>query len=360
MRRLLPLALGAVILSLNASGDYGWPLVTALVYTGTFGISLYFYFAASLSEKGAWFRLGLLTFAVLVLLDTFATLAVLGAVLLILARVRGSQHTWRTAATALAAFLGLFIYQHVFTWLTGTANSPLGTDDLLIAADYLLHHLDSAWKVLVVPFGAALLEPSRGMSHPWATMTVLALLMWPLHGWFWWRFMKERHDRIAFLAGGLMLYCYGTIAGMLVDRIPSSSFDYLMQPRYVAFYQLQLVALLLMWSRTSPWSGIRNHAVWATAICTLLLCLNGSSAVLAWRYSSSVTSFDQLMVSQIKALADDPAHRPQDCRPEITPCDWPEGKRRRVLEILQSHGLNVFSPEFRARHGYVWPDTAKH
>jgi hypothetical protein len=358
---LLPLGLGAVILSLNAHGDYGWPLVTALVYTGTLGISLYFYFAASLSEKGAWFRLGALTFAVLVLLDTFATLAVLGAVLLILARVPDSQHRWRTAATALAAFLGLFIYQHLFAWFTGTVNSPLGADDLLGAADYMLQNLGSAWKPLVAPFGAALFEPPPGMPYPWMIMGVLALLMWPLHGWFWWRFKSERHNRIAFLAGGLMLYCYGTIAGMLVDRVPSNGFDYLLQPRYVAFYQLQLVALLLMWSRSSSWSGIRHHVAWATTTCGLLLCLNALSAAQAWRSKPYFAHYDQRMVSQIKALADNPADPPEDCLQEINPCRWPESSRRQVLQILESHGLNAFSPEFRARHGYVWQVTnAKH
>lgn len=357
-RTLLPLGLGAVILSLNASADYGWPLVTALVYTGTFGISLYFYFAASLSEKGAWLRLGLLTFLVLVLLDTFATLAVLGAVLLILTRIPGAPRRWHTAATALAVFVGLSIYQHLFAWFTGTVNSPLGVGMLLGAVNNVLDHPDIAWRILVVPFGGALYEPSPHDPHQWLIMGVLALLMWPLHAWFWWRFARERHNRVAFLAGGLMLYCYGTIAGMLVDRIPRYGSDYLLQPRYVAFYQLQLLALLLMWSRSgAPRSGTRHYGAWAGAACVLLLGLNVRAATTAWRLEPFTDRYNQRVVSQIKALAEDPAHPPQDCLAEITPCHWPEASRRQVLEILQEHQLNVFSPEFRARHGYDWQET---
>jgi hypothetical protein len=357
-RALLPLGLGAVILSLNARGDYGWPLVTALVYTGTFGISLYLYFAADLSGKGAWFRLGLLTFTTLVLLDTFATLAVLGAVLLILARIPGSQHRWRTAATALATFMGLEIYQYLFAWFTGTPNSPLGAHQLLDAASYALNHLDVAWQILVVPFGAAFFEPSPHSPYTWLILGLFAVLMWPLHAWFWWRFASERHNRVAFLAAGLMLYCYATIAGMLVDRIPRYGFDYVLQPRYVAFYQLQLLALLLMWSRNGMSRfGVRRYGAWAGAACALLLCLNAASAAVVWVSEPSTGRYNQMVVSQIQALADDPAHPPQDCRPDITPCHWPEKPRQQVLEVLQDHQLNVFSPEFRARHGYDWQEA---
>ncbi|HLW74574.1 MAG TPA: hypothetical protein VKT74_05850 [Gammaproteobacteria bacterium] len=358
-RALLPFGLGAVILSLNAYGDYGWPLVTALVYTGTLGISLYLYFAAGLSERGAWFRLGLLTFAVLVLLDTFATLAVLGGVLLLLARMPSSPHRWRAAAAALAAFLGLFIYQHLFTWLTGTANSPLGVDALLNSGSYLLHHLDSAWKLLIAPFGAALLEPRPQQLHPWEIMAVPAVLVWPLHIWFWWRFVRERHNRVAFVAGGLMLYTYGTVVGMMVSRIPEHDFDYLLQPRYVAFYQLQLVAMLLMWSRMGA-SRLRprDYGVWAAGACTLLLGLNVYSALLAWKVQPYVDKYNQRVAAQMQALAKDPAHPPQGCLPDITPCKWPEAPRRQVIQILQSHQLNAFSAGMRARHAYLWPDPA--
>lgn len=357
-RTLLPLGLGAVILSLNARADYGWPLVTALVYTGTLGISLYFYLAADLSEKGAWLRLGLLTFATLVLLDTFATLAVLGAVLLMLTRVPGSARRWRTAATALATFAGLVIYQRLFTWLTGTANSPLGIRDLLGAANNVVHNLDIAWQIVVVPFGGALFEPPPHHPYAWPILGLLAVLMWPLHVWFWWRFKSERRNRVAFLAGGLMLYCYATIAGMVVDRLPRYGFDYVLQPRYVAFYQLQLLALLLMWSRSGlPRFGARHYPVWVGAACALLLCLNVQTAISAWGFRSDIARYDQQVVSQIQALAADPAHPPEDCLPDITPCRWPEKKRREVLQILQDHQLNVFSPEFRARHGYDWPEV---
>lgn len=356
-RPLLVVMLAAVFLSLNAAGDYNWPQVTTLVYTGTLGICIYFYFAATLSNRGAWLRLAAVSFVLLMLFDTFATLAVLASTLLILVRIPGSSRKRQLFFTALAGIVTLLLYQRLYAWLTGMANTPLQAGSLRTAADYLLQHAGQTWKLLVAPFGAALYAPPLWLHDSWPALTVLAVPMWFLNIWFWWRLSRSRDDRIAFLAGGLMLYSYATVAGMLVDRIPHYGFDYLLEPRYVAFYQLQLMAILLLWSRAAAPNPVPAYFPRTlAAACLVLLALDIYVAELAWRELPYQLKYQQTMVAQINALALDPTVLPPGCLPETLLCRRPLDQRRHLLDILESHQLNVFSADVRRAHGYAWRD----
>lgn len=355
----LPLGFALIMFSLNSTGFFSWPLVITLMSLGTLGGVAYLYFVSGANGSYQWMWIALAASMALVVLDTFGNLMVLASILLLMHRamlngVRKRVDALTSAGAAAAVFVA---YGYFYHRITGVQSSPLTPENLLAAINYIEAHLDGAWKVLVVPFSIVVFEPLGRHDWLWVLLVPLAALMWLGHVWFWKQYFRHHDKRLAFLASGLMLYFYGTVAGMMVDRIPKYGFDYVFQPRYIAFYELQLVALLLMGVTVFPYSAraVRMGSAIVVLMC-MIFVLDIYFGARAWITAPYTHKFDTNMIRQIDQLAADPAVVPQGCLPQITPCRWPLQRRTEVLDVLRSGGFNVFSPDFRRRHGYPPPD----
>lgn len=359
-RILLPIGFATIFLSLNPIGLFGWPLVTTLTFMGTLGAIVYIYAVAGMVKARTWAWIAPVALLTLVLLDTFGILAVMATIVLFTQRAFSGPKDERmnTIAAAAAAAVALVVYQYGYKHITGIQSTPLNGANISAAADYFAAHFGEAWKALVIPFAISVYQPLGGGGRTWQILVPLAVLVWCGHIWFWREYLRNNSHRLAFLGGGLMLYFYATVAGMLLDRVPKNNFDYLFQPRYVAFYELQLAAMLLMAvvviiSGRPVRKSIDSVIV---VLISMMLVLNVYFEVRAWDSAKYMHAFDVRLVLQINQLANDPTKLPDNCNPQITPCRWPPDERMEVLQVLRQGGLNVFSPELRQRHGYAWVD----
>jgi hypothetical protein len=154
-----------------------------------------------------------------------------------------------------------------------------------------------------------------------------------------------------------MFLFYGLCAGVLIGRVPQYGAQAFLQPRYVVFYQLHVVALLLMlacWFGERGWeasSRVAKPTVAASiAVCVGLVLLQVPLDREGWRRAPYAWAYVEKLALQMHELGAEPEVPPQGCLPQITVCRAPVLVRERAVTFLRDHKLNAYSPEFRARH----------
>ncbi|MGY0650741.1 hypothetical protein ACW7GZ_02545 [Luteimonas sp. A537] len=215
-----------------------------------------------------------------------------------------------------------------------------------------------AWRWLVTPLTAGLVPASTlraAFGDGWeATRIALAALVAIAHGWFWRRALCLRPGATWFVAVALMLLFYAMVAGILYGRVFVRGADFLEQGRYAVFYQLGIVALLLMALAPGAQRGVRGGAL-AGGVALVLLASQAVFAVHAWDRLPGYRAAYVAMARDMAAVARDPRTPPQPCAIGIDICVRPEATRIALMAMLVEHRLNLFSPRFRASH----PDLAE-
>lgn len=369
LRRALAAALAgsvfALWLSLNANNIYTWSLVTIGFLVQAFACAfLGFFFWACIRNRNflllpAAFVLGLVIDEVAII-----TIAVAAAAAWLTQITR-----WRPllAATAFSV-VGLIAAR---TLLSLAADS-LGSSSTAFDFGASLGRLFSAdfWKAAVVPLSSSLIYaehlqkwfPDRLNAWIGAVAAIGALL----HLYFWgnvYRMRRAGHTghQVA-LAVALMLLSYALTLGIVVSRVPEYGWDYLYQPRYVVFYQIANVAIvLLMHYRISkPAStgfGARSEAVFAGLAVLALLCVQVPISKSSWGLVPYLTPYWQ---NAAFAMGQSVAHaeiRPAQCPSNYDFCNLEPARRAELIAKLKGYQLNVFSPGFQARNR-IYPDTA--
>jgi hypothetical protein len=93
--------------------------------------------------------------------------------------------------------------------------------------------------------------------------------------------MASPPNALLFVAAGLLLFFYLTLAAFLVGRLPGFGFDCLYQSRYMQIYDLQIVAMLMMSARGLADTGNKPaHVKLQWVLTTLLVGLAGLYATL--------------------------------------------------------------------------------
>jgi hypothetical protein len=348
------LGASAIVFSLNELGVFTWSLVT-LSWLYPLGVTILLVLAHGCIERKRAALLGAVALAGCIVLDTSAILGAAGIVFLILLRSwtpRFARMRLRAAAAVVAA-VSAYLIGYFLVFPGEHAQIPLHER----IAD-LIAHAGDAWEALIVPFGAVVMSPSRieetyGIGLLWFCLIPSAIILWAAHVWFWREFLRRRDERLPFVAAGLMLFFYATIAGIVWGRVPRFGFEYLMQPRYLVFYEMQLIAILMLAASTAARSQERSSPdvayITGVALSTV--------AALSFIYQSranleSEIAFNRRLADSIIELANDPTKVPADCPiHHLTLCPWPLSRRAAVLDLLRREHLNVFSLEFRARHG---------
>ncbi|MDR6936852.1 hypothetical protein [Luteibacter sp. 3190] len=356
---LFRVALFASVFSLSARSVFDWSLVT-LAFADILGATLLVTYAYHCLRGLRFLRLAIATFIACALMDTVAIIAVVALLILLpLATVPTGNRNYRNRLLAAAALIfPTIVYKLGYAVLFPVEKVAIPQPDAG-PITYFLHAWPDAWKALVVPLAGAVASTSRLSTSAtgvvWPILFAIALPMLLLSVWFWMSAFRYRARASAFTAAGVMLIAYGSIAGVLLIRVPMYGFDYLLQPRYTMFYNLQLVALLMMAS--CDWNSVRSlgkSLISAGAIVTLGLWL--AYARLTAREEGSVRAYNQQLADQIYAIWRDPNSTPDPCSPNIFPCSWTPATRVDVMKTLEDGPWNVFVPSFRHRHGIHWSD----
>jgi len=348
---LTTLGVTAVVLSLNDDGIFNWSFATLSLFY-PLGIAVMLAFAYHCIERNRPSMLALGTLVACLLLDTSAILCAVAIVMLVALR-------WRTfAATRIPVVLVAAIGVGVVLYVAGYALAFPDLQSNVTAsarANQFFGHADEAWKALVVPLGAAVASPHRikdvyGVAEFWTWLIAPAIVVAAGHAWFWREFFRRDDTRLTFVASGLMLFFYATIAGILWARVPRYGFDYLAQSRYLVFYALQLVAML-MFAASRAARSVRSDGpfvAYATGVVVL------ACAAIVYGRDAEVPAhinFNRMLDEKVLAIAEDPAHVPPDCPMyHLTLCGWVPSVRIMALDLMRREQLNVFSPRFRERH----------
>ncbi len=357
---LLPL----MALSLNSHEIYYWSLVN-FFHVSLFPALVLMAFVCWQLGDGAPATLRwqlplalVLSLLVQVALDGAGLLAV-AALLPVLVWAGWRHGQWRRAAAFAAAIVvGLVLYRVLYSALMPPVP-PSQAGGLVPALTWLAQHSSEAWRWLLLPAAASIVQPLHlpfwlpegGVAPVQHGLGVLVLIA---HGAFWWSQLRERRPApLSLFAAALLLLSYGMLAGILLSRLPVYGTDYLLQSRYVAFYQLANLALLLqllvvLARRPKP----RGAAVAALAMLFVAgLGLQVLLADRAWEQGAHIRHYSREMASNLVCLGAHPSQQAPVCQAGNVICQSGPEHRDRLFGLLQARQLNLYAPGFLERHG---------
>lgn len=365
--------LALTTLSLNSSNIYTWPLAT-MWFLNILIVAIYL--VVVVSRPAGVAVAGMASFGLGILVDEVAIVAVLAAAAALM--VVGDWRLWRPSARrATAAFTGLFAARLLYAWFN-SANGVLPDPGMGAGISGGAVH---AWRtgginVVLVPLADSLvhthvLQEVFPSSHRVASSMIGSALL-VAHAWFWWTVLfwrpatYGRSLAIRRLAVALMLLFYGTVAGIVLQRVPVFGIDYLHQPRYVLFYQLNLAALGLMVyaiaaTGTVTPSHRRSFGGLAAMVLVALALLQWQLGVRSWQQAKYLSAYMEGAAYTLGRLAIDPgADIP--CADILRICDFPPAQRQRMMELLLNYQLNLFNPDFQSLYRlrpFPPPDAAR-
>ncbi len=354
-------AICAVYLSLNASAVFEWPLLTM-------GLCLqFFFFVLFLSAwhacvTGHYVRLTLCAAASLVVADGAGIIAVVATIIALgVLAARGWQRSRALRAIGLLA-VSAMVYKLTYILLAPPYNdAPLASGlSAVLAIPHLAEHL-------VTWIESSL---SASVAHPMLTAQAfgtrstfvnagLAIVLAIGHLWFWRQAFKGRTSASSHVAVCVMLLFYGFFAGVLLARVPAYGDGSFSQPRYILFYQLNIVALLMMAIDAAADTDIAESARRSTAALVVaslaLILVQIPLTKMGWAHEVFERRYVEHVAAQMDALARDPQQPPKNCLPQLPVCHMPENRRRELMTLLESEHLNLFSDAFRRRHHFPAP-----
>jgi len=358
--RLGAVAIFGVGLSLNSTMLYTWSLVS-LAWISLLAAVVYWRIAAaSWNERTYAVAMALVTFVVGMVTDEIAFPTFAAAVLALW--IRDGLGTPRRAILLLASGgIGLVAAR----WLIGSMahEAAAATSG---SASQLLDTLRNpeAWKLIVGPLADSVIHQQHLAAwFPQSFVLVQVLIaatLVLLHVVFWWRALGRGGSRpgpaVLVLAVACMLFFYASIAGIALSRIGTYGIEYVHQPRYVAIYVLNLIALLLMFSGTGAADASGHdtgHRRLPMAFAWTVLLLQLPLSWDAWVQARYVREYAHQAAIALAAVARDPAASTAaaKCPPILTVCNAPADVRVRTLALMREHRLSIFSARFRAAHG---------
>ena len=253
--------------------------------------------------------------------------------------------------------VGIVLSRLVY-WYFNRGVPPLTGAPPLSAAGFFSSEV---WKAGVIPLSDSVIHDDTLRmlfgTRSGMVSALIALALGLAHIGFWVLVLRRRHAegaggaRLTVLAVAIMLVCYALVAGIVLQRVPAFGFDYLHQPRYVMFYQLQLAALVLVGYRE-----VQHRPDWRPAGVAVFLAfglayafLQWKLSVIAWGQEKYVSSYLEGTARAMGQLAADP-YATIECTDIMTVCQYPPAKRAELIGRLQRYRMNLFSPDFQTFH----------
>ncbi|HEX7341275.1 MAG TPA: hypothetical protein VF269_03265 [Rhodanobacteraceae bacterium] len=352
-------AICAVLVSLNSTGVWTWPLVAS-------GFTSYIFLFLLLVCIWNYIDSGLIALPVLsaLMLDFVAgDVAILANIACILALlfVIVKSSTYRRKAIHVVILLVACILLVRLIYAIAFSVPHAHTLPFATRFSALLHEFVHGgwWQWILIPLGSSIayLQPHRGLLGNDAAILQLALGVAVLvcHGLFWYAACRTKPNAATFSAIAMMLLFYGLLCGILYARIPVFGNNYLRQPRYVLMYGFQIVALLLM-AAGFNWKGrLGIHARKVVAVLAVLFVLwQIPVSMRAWKAGPYIAAYERHLANQIWWMADHHYQVPPKCLPELFVCQYPIAKRAELIGLLEHQKKNVFSSRFQ-RNNRLYP-----
>lgn len=371
-------ALAAVYLSLNAPVVFNWSLLT-LGYTSHAFVLIFLVASwAAYRHPRRWPLLGVFAaaFAMDLVADAVGLITTTAALLTLAifgARRRDLGASIRVSITTLVAY-GAYRLLRASIALDYVSRSTVPEPGLVSRLERLVDHGGAVVSKLGIPLIAPVAHRTQlrwmlgdAIVAGEAAILASALL---LHGWFWWRAWRGRHNAIAFVAIAMMWMFYGMVLAAVVVRVSLYQGGYLWEARYVLIYVWNLMALLLMAISQLPRvdetaqgtaasvPGLRpvGQLVMALAV-VVLLGLQVPMSMHSWNTVKYRSTYLQRRAAWLDQLASHPVTDATACGPGTGNC----GNYVNVARFLRDRQLSVFSPAFRLRNRlYPTPDTLPH
>lgn len=358
---LLLAAILAVQLSLGSVAVYAYPMVTMAHAFHLFAFCMLLAAWMALRGRHRWL-LALATFACGIVGDDSAILlgaAVAAAALLYAWRADRFGDAVQVLAIVTIALLACRGVYAAFGEIRG-ATSPDFNVSLSARIGGLAAQWRDAWLWIVAPLSGGIVSAQTLMAiageHWIAVRVALALIVACAHAWFWRTALHTRTGAPWFMATGLMLLFYAMVAGILIGRVFVRGAAFLDQGRYAVFYQLGTVALLLMAiAALAGGAATIARRRWTCAAAIAVLLMQIPLSLHAWPQAARYEGMYARMARDMARMARDPLHPPPDCTHGIDICVRPPETRVALMRMLVVHRLNLFSPQFQARH----PDLAE-
>jgi hypothetical protein len=353
--RVCLLAIAALFLSIGNTDLYTWSLVT-LGYSLHLFALLLVWFAWRSFDSGKSMALVVTGFVAGVCVDDSAFILVaacLGGLLFLglrTGRYRAALATGGWLLLSLVASRAMYaLIPHES--LAAAPHGP-GFAERLHALQALLPEFH---RWLLIPSTAAIANHdvlANFFPEHWKQVElVVGVLVLAGQAWFWWSVWRARANAITFLAISLMLMAYGYWAGIVYGRVAELGSNYLYQQRYVLFYVMVPIALLLLAiERMGTANGGRSVKGVFVATASIAILIQVPSSLTSWDQAKYLDRYYQGMANQMFALARAPGAKPPDCVPLLTVCGWPPKTRADLFRILEKDRLNLFSRQFDDRH----------
>jgi hypothetical protein len=355
---LMCLIMGCVFISLNSTNIWTWPLV-ALSYTSL--VFVFWFFIAAWNALDTRRYAGLVISSLLLAAVADDTAILADAAVLVAALGFGwkkclREGWWRVPLLFMVVIGLVQILIDVLGPVIGSGVTASDTGRLL---ELFLHGGWWQWPMYALSGSVASRDTLQWLdpAHVRRLQALLAIVLAGLHLWFWWRFLRTKANGTAFVAVCLMLLFYASVAGIVYGRVGVFGSEYLNQPRYVLFYQLNLVALALMavggrQPDSEASSRTRRRPTPAAGFALIFLILQVVFAKHAWQTAPYIRLYYWKMAEQTLAMARHPEVTPPACAPELPLCDMPPAQRAELLALLQKHNLNLYNDKFRLMHGF--------
>ncbi len=371
---LLLAALPLLLFSLNSHEIYEWPLVMQYFLVLPFALLLFTLAAREPARLPAGVFLAAL--GSLVALDGGGLLACIAASLGALLRAAG-RRDWGPSLRVVAAIVAAVVVYRLF-WTLGMPPLPAApAGGALDALRAVLADPAALWKLAAIPLTTGwahwdMLVWLRGTpALAQTTVVIVGALGVVLHALFWWSAWRHARSSLASaFAVMLMLYAYGMWAGIVLGRVPVHGADYLWQHRYIAFFQLANVALLLQWlvaacareatrRDAADVRGLRTALPLAVVLPMLggLAWLQVALSERTWERAPYVRAHWMRMSDVVGCIAKHPGDDASFCPHQIPACGWGPVVRDRLVGVLRTNQLNVFAPRLQSRYGFR-PDEA--
>lgn len=363
--RLCLLAIAALFFSLSSTELYTWSLVTMYYSQHLFAVLLA-WFSWRCAQTGQWKALVALGLVVGISLDDSALIlfgACIGALFFLGLRTGKYRAVLATSGWLVVSLVASRVLYAVVSMDTPAAAGP-GLGDRL----QILGSMSSDFhRWLLIPSTASVVSQNQMvyfLPESWRQWSLaIALVMLALQAWFWLAIWRARASGIVFLAVSLMLLAYGYWAGIIYGRVPTYGTDYLLQGRYVLFYVLVPVALLLLAIERLGSASDENRTPYRTRNALLLsaplfaILIQVPLSINSWNNAKYLEQYYQGMANQMFALARTPETVPPHCGPLLAVCGYPPQRRAELFQILRQHRLNLFSREFDQRHSMYEGDA---
>lgn len=363
--RLCLLAIAALLFSLSSTQLYTWSLVTMYYSQHLFAVLLA-WFSWRCAHTGRWKALVALGFGVGVSLDDSALIifgACIGALFFL-----GLRTGKYRAVLVTAGWLVVSLVASRVLYAFVSVDTPAAVGPGLVERLQILGSMSADFhRWLLIPSTASIVYQDQmvallpGSWRQWSL--AIGLVVLALQVWFWLAIWRARASAIVFLAVLLMLLAYGYWAGIIYGRVPEYGSDYLLQGRYVLFYVLIPVALLLLGIERLGSASDESRARYRTRNALLLsaplvaILIQVPLSINSWGNAKYLEEYYQKMANQMFALARDPGTVPPHCDPLLAVCGYPPERRAELFQILRQHRLNLFSREFDQRHSMYEGDA---